>query len=66
MLFDEEASRLLTFMEDSSTERWSTVEYNNATRMWEVEKCGEVLYSHPLRSDCIKWEHEEYERRARA
>ena len=42
-----------------SMRRASVVEYNEATQQWEVFLASnpeQVAYSHPSRSECIRWE----------
>lgn len=45
-------------------ERASTVEFNEVEQTWEVRWSGEgaVVFAHPVRSECIRWEIEQLER----
>lgn len=54
-------------------ERASCVEFNPDSQLWEVrtpthdnegrlcENPGELLFEHPFREDCLKWEREHFE-----
>ena len=43
--------------------RASSIEHNHATQQWEVRDAqGELLYQHSLRSACLAWEHQLFNR----
>lgn len=45
----------------SEIKRWSNIEFNNFTGLWDVTLLKEdnrIGFSHNLRSECIKWEKE--------
>lgn len=65
-LHDEEVDEMMcSIAEKTGTRRWSNVEWNSQARKWQVIKDHVVLFSHEKRSECIKWEVAEYERRER-
>ena len=49
-------------------ERWSNIEYNNEKEKWEVELLeeGRVGFSCDSRDECIRWEHEYYNKQRKA
>jgi len=43
--------------------RASSVEFNNTAQLWEVKSPeGELLFSHPSRQACLRWEHQYFTR----
>ena len=40
--------------------RATDIRFNNSTQQWDVHDAdtGSVLFSHPTRSGCLLWEHE--------
>ena len=43
--------------------RASSVEFNNQAQQWEVKSPeGELLFSHPSRQACLRWEHQHFTR----
>jgi len=43
-------------------ERWSNIEFNNETELWDVFVINEglVKFSHTSREECVRWEHQYY------
>ena len=39
-----------------NVERASTIEFNNATKLWELTIDGKVVHSNAHRDSCIAWE----------
>ena len=41
--------------------RATTIEFNNATQLWEVkDNDGAILFGDPSRSACLGWEHRSF------
>lgn len=45
-----------------SVHRVSRIEYNDELQRWEVRWVGDpgVAYANPSRTECVRWEHEEF------
>jgi len=50
--------------EIESVKRWSTIEFNQGLKEWEVRRVGsdEVLFTHRSRKRCLSFEHGLYNR----
>jgi hypothetical protein len=48
----------LTALGPLTMRRASAIEFNADRQAWEVTVSGEVLFRHPSRAECLRWEHE--------
>ena len=43
--------------------RASSIEFNNTAQLWEVRNAaGDLLFSHPSRQACLRWEQQYFNR----